>query len=317
MKALVIESTLTSMAVICQQLRKIGIEPLPAGDDATGIRLFKEQRPDLILLDVSAPGSDGYETAKRIRQLERDGEWAPIIFLTARTNDEDLERGIAVGGDDYLVKPVSAIVLTAKVRAMQRIAQMRYSLVMLTRRLDEANRELLRLSSVDGLTGLANRRLFDEFLRREWSRGVRSTNPLALLMCDVDYFKQYNDLYGHPAGDECLRTVAEVLQAGVRRPADLAARYGGEEFAVVLPDTDLAGAEQVAEEMRRNLERRAMPHAGALLGMVTISIGVACTVPQRANGSVEQLLGDADAALYQAKEAGRNRVQIAFVESGA
>lgn len=314
MKALVIDDTLTSMAVICAQLRKIGIEPISASDGAAGIEAFKTHRPDLVLLDVIMPGLDGYETAKRIRQLERDGEWTPILFLTSRTSDEDLERGIAVGGDDYLVKPVSEIVLTAKVRAMQRIAQMRYSLVVLTRRLDEANRELIRLSSVDGLTGIANRRQFDEFLTREWSRGIRSGTPLSMLMCDVDFFKQYNDHYGHPAGDECLKTVAKTLQAGVHRPADLTARYGGEEFAVVLPDTDLPGAEQVAEEMRRTLEGLAMPHAGSLLGLVTISIGVACTVPRRESGSAEQLIADADAALYRAKQAGRNRVLVASEE---
>ncbi|MDP5239886.1 diguanylate cyclase [Uliginosibacterium sp. 31-16] len=311
MKALVIDDTLTSMAVICAQLRKIGIEPLSATDGATGIEMFKEHRPDLVLLDVLMPGMDGYETAKRIRQLERDGEWTPILFLTARTNDEDLERGIAVGGDDYLLKPISEIVLTAKVRAMQRIAQMRYSLVVLTRRLDEANRELIRLSSVDALTGIANRRQFDEFLPREWARGVRSAAPMSMLMCDVDCFKQYNDHYGHPAGDECLKSVARVLQNCVRRPADLVARYGGEEFAVILPDTGLAGAERVAEDIRQSLEALAMPHAGVPLGRVTISVGVACTVPRRENGSAEQLVADADAMLYRAKQAGRNRVLLA------
>ncbi|PLK47589.1 diguanylate cyclase [Uliginosibacterium sp. TH139] len=310
MKALVIDDTLTSSTVISHQLRKMGIEALTAADGATGIELFKEHRPDLVLLDVIMPGIDGYETAKRMRQLERDGEWTPIIFLTARTNDEDLERGIAVGGDDYLVKPVSEIVLNAKVRAMQRIAQMRYSLVVLTRRLDEANRELLRLSSVDGLTGISNRRQFDEFLQREWARGVRSAAPLSLLMCDVDSFKQYNDFYGHQTGDECLRSVAAVLKEGARRPADMAARYGGEEFAVILPDTALDGALQVAEELRLGVEALAIPHGGAELGLVSISIGVACTIPRRERGTAEQLLGDADSALYQAKQSGRNRVVL-------
>lgn len=308
MKALVIDDTLTSTTVISHQLRKMGIEPVTASDGASGIEMFKEHRPDLVLLDVIMPGMDGYETAKRIRQIERDGEWTPIIFLTARTCDEDLERGIEVGGDDYLVKPVSEIVLNAKVRAMQRIAQMRYSLVVLTRRLDEANRELTRLSAVDGLTGISNRRQFDEFLVREWSRGMRAGAPLSLLMCDVDFFKQYNDLYGHPAGDECLKCVARALKSGARRPADMAARYGGEEFVVILPDTDLDGALQVAEELRQNVEDMAIPHGGSELGLVTISIGAACTVPRRESGSAEQLLGDADQGLYRAKQAGRNRV---------
>lgn len=308
MKALVIDDTLTTVTLVCQQLRRMGIEPLSARDGAVGIELFKEHRPDLVLLDIVMPGLGGFEVAKRMRQLERDGEWTPIIFLTARTSDEDLERGIAVGGDDYLVKPVSEVVLTAKVRAMQRIAQMRYSLVVLTRRLDDANRELTRLSSVDGLTGISNRRQFDEFLAREWARGIRSSAPLSLLMCDVDYFKQYNDLYGHQAGDECLKTVASVLAQGVRRPADMAARYGGEEFAVILPDTDREGAVRVAEAMREGLQALALRHAGSSMQVVTMSVGVATMTADREHGGGELLLSGADAALYEAKQTGRNRV---------
>lgn len=314
MKALIIDDTLTSSTVISHQLRKMGIEPITAYDGLSGIELFKEHRPDLVLLDVIMPGIDGYETAKRMRQLERDGEWTPIIFLTARTSDEDLERGIAVGGDDYLVKPVSEIVLNAKVRAMQRIAQMRYSLVVLTRRLDEANRELTRLSSVDGLTGISNRRQFDEFLQREWSRGIRAAAPLSILMCDVDFFKQYNDLYGHQAGDDCLRTVAQTLKGVARRPADMAARYGGEEFVVILPDTDLEGALRVGEELRQSVEKLAIPHGGSSMGRVTVSIGLACAVPSREIGGAEKLLGEADAGLYRAKHAGRNCVQTVLGE---
>jgi DNA-binding response OmpR family regulator len=147
LKALLIEDTLTSATLVSHQFRKIGIEPIVARDGEKGIELFKQEHPDLILLDIIMPGMDGFEVARRIRQLEQAGEWTPIIFLTARTSDEDLEKGIAVGGDDYLIKPVSETVLAAKVRAMQRIAQMRYSLLVLTRKLDEANQELTRLSS--------------------------------------------------------------------------------------------------------------------------------------------------------------------------
>jgi len=308
MKALVIDDTLTSLTLVSHQLRRMGIEPLVAQDGASGIELFKQHRPDLILLDVVMPGLNGYEVAKRIRQLERDGEWTPIILLVARTSDEDLERGIAVGGDDYLVKPISEVVLTAKVRAMQRIAQMRYSLLVLTRRLDEANRELTRLSAVDGLTGIANRRQFDEFLVREWARGARHTTQVSLLMCDVDFFKQYNDLYGHQAGDECLRAVAQALAACVKRPTDLVARYGGEEFAVILPDTDLHGARQLAEAMRVAVERLALTHGAGQGGVVTLSIGAACHIPGRDELASVAVLKAADDALYRAKAAGRNCV---------
>jgi diguanylate cyclase (GGDEF)-like protein len=310
MKALVIDDTLTSLTLVSHQLRRMGIEPLVAQDGATGIELFKQHRPDLILLDVVMPGLNGYEVAKRIRQLERDGEWTPIILLVARTSDEDLERGIAVGGDDYLVKPISEVVLTAKVRAMQRIAQMRYSLLVLTRRLDEANRDLTRLSAVDGLTGIANRRQFDEFLAREWGRGTRHETEMSLLMCDVDFFKQFNDLYGHQAGDECLRAVAQALASRVKRPTDLVTRYGGEEFAVIVPDTDLDGARQLAEAMRADVERLAIAHGGNGCGVVTLSIGAACHVPGRDGPGSAALVKAADTALYQAKAAGRNRIEV-------
>ena len=311
MKALVIDDALMSATLICHLLRKMGIEAISADDGQAGIELFKEQRPDVVLLDANLPGLDGYGVAKRIRQLERDGEWTPIIFLTSRSSDEDLQRGIEVGGDDFLVKPVSEVVLNAKVRAMQRIAQMRYSLVVLTRRLDEANKELTRLSSVDGLTGISNRRQFDESLAREWARSLRSAAPLSLLMCDVDYFKQYNDLYGHQAGDECLIAVARVLQSRVKRPADVAARYGGEEFAIVLPDTDKDGAISVAETVREGIAELKMRHEGAKIGMLSISIGVASVIATRESSAAEMLLAAADAALYAAKQKGRNRVESA------
>ena len=141
MKTLVIEDTATSQAVICHLLERMGIEPVPARDGLSGIASFERERPDLILLDIILPGIDGFEVARRIRAMEKPGEWTTIIFLTALTRDEDLERGIEAGGDDYLPKPLSEVVLGAKVRAMQRIIQMRHSLLLLTRKLDSANRE--------------------------------------------------------------------------------------------------------------------------------------------------------------------------------
>lgn len=312
MKALLIEDSLTSATLIAHQLRAIGIEPLLAKEGEEGIELFKAHRPDLVLLDVILPGMDGFEVAKRIRQLEQHGEWTPVIFLSARTGDDDLQRGIEVGGDDYLFKPISAIVLAAKVRAMQRISQMRYSLVVLTRRLDDANRELQRLSSIDGLTGIANRRQYDTVLVREWRRAQRRGASIALIVCDVDHFKRYNDYFGHQAGDECLRRVASALAGQAKRPADLAARYGGEEFAVILPDTDAEGAMLVAEGMRIAVGELEMAHApNAVLPHVTISLGVAAAVPPREAPTPGSLMAAADAALFEAKRAGRNRALLA------
>jgi len=310
MKALVIEDTATSQAVICHLLERLGIQPVQARDGLSGIANFEKEQPDLILLDIILPGIDGFEVARRIRAMEKPGEWTPIIFLTALTKDEDLERGIEAGGDDYLFKPVSEVVLAAKVRAMQRIIQMRHSLLVLTRKLDSANRELTRLSAVDGLTGIANRRQFDEALLREWRRCLREREPLSLLMVDVDYFKQYNDGYGHQAGDECLKTVAATLRGKLRRPADIVARYGGEEFAAVLPDTAQEGAVRVAESMNSAIQQLGIPHEGSVFGSLTVSVGVATLVPLQVEG-LPRLLGAADWALYEAKREGRNCVRIA------
>jgi diguanylate cyclase (GGDEF)-like protein len=313
MKALVIEDTVTSATLVCHQLTRMGLTPVHAPDGVSGIEAFKQEKPDLVLLDVIMPGMDGFEVARRLRQLERAGEWTPILFLTARTGDEDLRRGIEAGGDDYLVKPVSEVVLAAKVRAMQRIAQMRYSLLVLTRKLDEANRELIRLSAVDGLTGIANRRRFDESLAREWKRAARSRGELSVLAVDVDFFKQFNDGYGHQVGDECLKAVARALEAQLRRPTDLVARYGGEEFFVVLPETGAGGARQVAEGLRQAVEALAITHGFSTVApWVTISVGVASgrAEPGQDSGFVA-LLKAADGALYEAKRQGRNRVAAA------
>lgn len=316
MKALIVEDTATSLALVSTLLERMNIEPLPARDGPAGLALFEEERPDLILLDIVLPGMDGYEVARRIRALEKPGEWTPIIFLSAMTKDADLERGIEAGGDDYLFKPVSEAVFGAKVRAMQRIVQMRYSLLVLTRKLDAANRELTRLSAVDGLTGIANRRQFDEALSREWRRCMREREPLALLMCDVDFFKQYNDRYGHQAGDECLKQLAATLRGKLRRPADVVARYGGEEFAAILPDTGVDGAALVAEGMRAAVQALGLAHEASAAGRVTVSIGVAVRVPQQP-AELAAFVGAADAALYAAKRRGRNRVAAAGDESPA
>lgn len=308
MKVLVIEDSPTTINALCGQLKRLKFAPIAASNGLSGLELYDSQKPDLILLDIILPDIDGFEVAERIRAREKNGEWTPILFLTSRNSDEDLQRGIAAGGDDYLTKPVSEIVLGAKLRAMHRILQMRASLVTLTRKLDAANRELRRLSSVDSLTGIANRRQFDESFVREWRRGTRSNRPVALILCDIDFFKQYNDMYGHQSGDDCLRTVAQTLQSVAARPGDWVTRFGGEEFAVILPETDADGAEALADKMRTSIEALRIPHTGSeIAGAVTISAGVASTVP-RELGRQAELLQWADAALYEAKRQGRNRV---------
>ncbi|MBS1136283.1 MAG: diguanylate cyclase domain protein [Proteobacteria bacterium] len=309
MKVLVVEDSPTSLKAVSQQLRRIGVTPVAADDGASGIRMYREHKPDLILLDVVMPDMDGYEVARRIRSREKTGEWTPILFLTALVGDDDLARGIAAGGDDYLLKPVSEVVLGAKLRAMQRIIDMRGSLITMTQKLDAANRELRHVSIQDSLTGIANRRHFDDSLKQEWRRALRARRPLALILFDIDYFKQYNDVYGHQAGDECLRAVAGNLARHARRPGDWVARFGGEEFAVVLSETDARGAVHLAEQMRAAIDALAIPHSGSAVGRtVSISAGVASMVPESASGEPDELVQWADAALYDAKRQGRNRV---------
>lgn len=310
MKILVIEDTLTSATLICRMLHKLGCTTILAQDGQQGLEAFRQESPDLVLLDIIMPGMDGFGVARQIRQLERDGGWTPIIFLSARANDEDLARAIEEGGDDYLVKPVSEIVLGAKVKAMQRIARMRHTLVQLTRKLDDANRELTRLSQVDGLTGVANRRNFDETLEREWRRAARTGQAVSVLIVDVDRFKQFNDGYGHQAGDEALRDVAGLLRGALRRPSDLVARYGGEEFAIVLPGTGVLGAAGVARNILDSLREARIDHAFSdIAPHVSVSIGCASAVPERADlQGFENLVRLADEALYKAKRSGRNRL---------
>lgn len=312
MKALIIEDSRTSAALVAQQFERMGIETLIAHNGRDGIELFQRHRPQLVLLDVIMPEIDGFEVAQEIRRIEKPGEWTPIIFLSARDKDADLERGIIAGGDDYLRKPVSEVVLAAKVRAMQRILSMRNSLVALTTRLDEMNRDLVRLSTVDALTGIANRRRFDEVLYKEWRRAMRRQYPITLVMCDIDFFKQYNDAQGHQAGDECIRSVARSIEETLKRPGDLVARYGGEEFAAILPDTGFDGAQIVAESVRSAIAELGIPHGrSSVASRVTLSVGAATMVPARGVPATgDQLVEAADKALYAAKAAGRNRVTV-------
>lgn len=307
MKILVVDDTRLNLAMITRFVERMGGTPLQADNGHEAIEIFRREKPDIVLLDVIMPDIDGFEVATRMRQLEDPSEWTPIIFLSAMTSDEDLEKGIAAGGDDYLYKPVSEVVLGAKIRAMQRIIQMRTSLVVMTRQLDAANQELKRISAIDGLTGIANRRFFDETLTREWRRARRTIGSVSVIMCDVDHFKLYNDTYGHQGGDDCLKNVARAICSVMERSTDIVARYGGEEFVVVLPDTPVGGALVVGEKIRHAIHLMNMPHSASSFARVTLSIGVAAMTPEAENPP-QQLIEHADRALYRAKHGGRDRV---------
>ena len=264
-----------------------------ATDGMKALDLVQARLPDLVLLDIMMPGMDGYEVCQRIKTdpATRD---IPVIFISAKSEVEDETYGLEVGAIDFITKPISPPIVKARVR----------NHLLLKRQAD-----LLRaLSFIDGLTGIANRRRFDEALLREWRRCARSHLPLSLVMLDVDHFKAYNDHYGHQAGDECLRAVAALLDEQMKRPGDLAARYGGEEFICLLPETDVDGATRVAERLRQAVAGHRLPHAlSPVGGHVTISLGVSSAMPL-GEAPPDGLTQLADRLLYEAKRSGRNRV---------
>jgi diguanylate cyclase (GGDEF)-like protein len=309
MNILVVDDSPTIRAALKSLLERMGHTVVEADDGKEALRMYRQDRPGLVLIDVVMPVMDGYEAARHMRETSAE-EWVPIIFLSSKEADQDLNRAIEAGGDDYLVKPVSFVVLNAKIRALQRIESMRAKQLEMSRDLATANRELEKLSRQDGLTGIANRRYFDSYLLTEVRRAVREKAPVSLILSDVDHFKAFNDCYGHQAGDDCLRRVAAALSSAGRRPADLAARYGGEEFAMVLPGTVLEGAVDVAKAVSRVIGGLAIPHARSAVGKsVTLSQGIVSLIPEKETAS-EDLIQHADQALYQAKQQGRNRYVV-------
>ncbi len=249
--------------------------------------------PDLILLDIKMPEMDGYEVCQQLKK-KRSTTHIPVIFITGKNSAEDETRGLELGAMDYITKPFSVPIVMARVRNQ----------VMLKVKTDM----LEELISTDSLTEVANRRRFDLVLSEEWRRGIRSNEPMSLLMIDLDHFKQINDNYGHPAGDSCLKQIAQTLNQSMRRSADTLARFGGEEFAAIVPNCDFESAMNLAEKMRSDVENLVitLPNTQKEL-TITTSIGVASGRARR-DSSQNKLLDAADEQLYRAKSEGRNLV---------
>ncbi len=269
---------------------------------------------DVVLLDLMLPGMNGIETCRAIRQSTAGIE-LPVIVVTADGSDGALEDAFSAGATDYIHKPVRRAELISRMTAALRLnaeisrrRERERDLIATTQQLEALNESLLRLSLLDGLTGIPNRRCFDHTLDGMWSTCVCDHLPLSLVMMDVDLFKSYNDFYGHAAGDTCLREVAACLVRSSRRRHDFLARYGGEEFALVLPGTELQESVDVAERLREAVLLARIPQApSASNEFVTISAGAACVVPS-AGASQADLIRSADEALYAAKSRGRNCV---------
>ena len=300
------------MARILADLRPLRF----ATNGAEALRLAQESPPDLILLDAEMPGMSGFQVCEALKADPVLAE-VPVIFVTSHAEADFEVAGFEIGAADFIAKPVSPPLVLARVKAQLGVKHMAD--------------QLRRVATVDALTGLANRRCFDDALAREWLRGRRNHEPMALLLVDVDHFKLFNDHYGHPAGDVCLHAVAQALASASLRPADTVARYGGEEFALLLPNTPREGAEHMAHRVLDAVEALQIVHdASPTARHVTVSVGIAtcgaagtsrlgpaaddrgpCEMRER--GSASALVYAADKALYAAKHAGRAQARLLVV----
>lgn len=293
-----------------QHLEAIGYRVEEAIDGQSGLDAYIRLLPDVVLLDALMPVMDGFTCCKQLSNLPI-ADHAPVLMITSLGDAASVDRAFAVGATDYVTKPIHWPVLCQRIRRLLQQAQLQrqleatnVALAQANQELEAANAALAELVSIDSLTSLANRRCFDERLDWEWRRLARSQQPLSLILLDIDFFKRYNDTYGHQAGDACLQQVAHALQSTINRPGDLAARYGGEEFVIVLPNTDADGAMHIAEKVRQQVSALQIPHICSDSGCITLSAGVACTIPQ-AHTQAIALLKAADQAMYAAKAAGR------------
>ncbi|MBD2415498.1 diguanylate cyclase response regulator [Nostoc calcicola FACHB-389] len=280
-------------------LEREAYQIVEAQNGIEALRVFNQLHPDIVLLDAIMPDMDGFECCTQLQILD-SSKHTPVLMITGLEDEESVDRAFEVGAMDYVTKPIHWPVLRQRVKRLIQQSQ-------LQQKLEAVNFELQRLVTIDGLTEVANRRGFEEYFYQEWQRMKREQRPLSLILCDVDFFKSYNDTYGHRVGDRCLLKIAQAIKDIVKRPGDLVARYGGEEFAVILPNTDTEGATHVAEKICDAVRTLAIPHQNSQVSpYVTMSAGFATEIPQP-NSDLEEMIAAADRALYQAKTAGRDR----------
>ncbi|MEX1666677.1 diguanylate cyclase [Zhongshania arctica] len=291
-KLLIVDDQPVNIQVL-YQVFGASCEVFMATSGQQALDVCRQKRPDLVLLDVVMPDMDGVEVCRKIKS-EPEISDIPVIFVTSQNSPEEETLGLEAGAVDFISKPINPAVVKARVKTH----------LMLKIQTDA----LRELASVDGLTGISNRRQFDERIESEWRACRRTGQPLAMIMIDVDHFKKYNDHYGHLEGDTCLKLVAQALKESQWRGRDIAARYGGEEFVCLMPETKLEDALKKAEAIRQRIFDLVIPHATSdTADRVTISVGVACTVPD--DQDLKRLISAADEQLYKAKEGGRNRVE--------
>jgi diguanylate cyclase (GGDEF)-like protein len=323
---LIVDNKLDNLRVLSTILTEEGYQVRKALNGQMALIACQTKQPNLILLDMNMPDMSGYELHERLKANPETSN-IPLIFISVLDGATDKIKEINMGGVDYITKPFEFQEVVTRIQNQLTIQRLRIELDTTNQKLveqnalllseierrtkaeialQEANQKLHELVWSDSLTEIANRRYLDDYLQREWQRAAREKIPLSLLLCDIDYFKSYNDTYGHIAGDGCLKRVAQAINSAVRRPADLVARYGGEEFAVVLPNTSFEGALRVAENIQSYLEKLKIYHpASGVSKYLTLSIGIAASMPSHLF-SPETLLADSDQALYAAKLRGRN-----------
>jgi diguanylate cyclase (GGDEF)-like protein len=292
-RILIVDDEKMNLKVLADLLRDDYVPVLARNGEQALQHAFGDFPPDLILLDVMMPRMGGYEVIRILKHNDKTNN-IPVIFVTALNSIEDEEHGFKLGAVDYITKPFSAPIVKMRVRNHLRIVH-QYKL-------------LDQLAYLDGLTEISNRRRFEEVFQKEWARSARNGTPCSLAMIDVDFFKQYNDHYGHAKGDLTLQKIAKALDTLLRRPGDLIARYGGEEFVMVLPETDAAAAKIIAERTRQAIIDLNIPHQfSKAADRVSVSIGLA-TIRIDDRIEPQTFLETADQNLYQAKLSGRNQV---------